>query len=110
MERNKILESSPNRATLTMESVEQIMSLRPREEHKEISRSFRFKPTITAERVAESVAKNNGTFMPRSIMKEKDVLTSSIGTLRPSQIQKMEINTRETLVSAMSGGDSVSES
>ena len=32
MERNKILESSPNRRTLTSETTEQIMNLRPREE------------------------------------------------------------------------------
>ena len=60
------------------------MNLRPREEKKEISRTFRFKPTITAERVAESLAIYNGTTMPRSIMKEKESnLASSIGMLRP---------------------------
>ena len=74
------------------------MNLRPREEQKEISRNFRFKPTITAERIAESVAINNGTKMPRSIMREKggaigqgllvdgDHLSSSIGMLRPHQM------------------------
>ena len=68
------------------------MNLRPRVEHKEISRNFRFKPTITAERVAESVAINNGTKMPRSIMKEKDIMSSSIGMLNPHQMQNIEMN------------------
>ena len=92
MERNKILESSPNRRTLTNETSEQIMNLRQRQEHKEISRGFRFKPTITAERVAESVAINNRTIMPRSIMKENEHLTSSNGMLSPHQMQNLEIN------------------
>ena len=83
MERNKILESSPNRRTLTSETTEQIMNLRPREEYKEISRNFRFKPTITAERIAESVAINNGTSMPRSIMKQKEDMSSTTDFLRP---------------------------
>ena len=68
------------------------MNLRPRQEQKEISRNFRFKPTITAERVAESVAINNGTTMPRSIMVEKEIMSSSIGLLNPYQMQNIEIN------------------
>ena len=45
--RNSIMESSPNRPCLTMETSEEIMNLRPREEHKELSRAhFRFKPAI----------------------------------------------------------------
>ena len=68
------------------------MNLRPRQEQKEISRHFRFKPTITAERVAESVAINNGTNMPRSIMKEKDIMSSSNGMLNPHQMQNIEMN------------------
>ena len=40
--RNAILESSPNRRSLTMETSERIMNLRPREERKELSRAFRF--------------------------------------------------------------------
>ena len=51
-----------------METSEEIMNLRPREVHKELSRSFRFKPTFQAERIAETLAMHNGTRMPKSIM------------------------------------------
>ena len=47
---------------------------------------------MTAERVAESVAINNGTKMPRSIMKEKDIMSSSNGMLNPHQMQNIEMN------------------
>ena len=45
LERNAIFESSPTRRTLTMETSEKLMNLRPRMEHMEISRDFRFKAT-----------------------------------------------------------------
>ena len=45
VERNQIYESSPNRRTLTCETSEKIMNLRPRDERKEIVGNFRFKPT-----------------------------------------------------------------
>jgi len=58
MMRNSILESSPCRKTITNETSEMAMNLRPREEKKELSRSFRFKATSQAERIAETVAIN----------------------------------------------------
>jgi len=47
------------------------MNLRPREEHKELSRCFRFAATSQAERIAASVAHNIGTMLPKSIMVDK---------------------------------------
>ena len=61
-----------------METSEKIMNLRPREEAKELSRSFRFKPTNEAERIAETVAINNGTKMPKSFMKSKRSITTRL--------------------------------
>ena len=72
------------------------MDLRPREEQKELSRTFRFKPTITAERIAESVAINRGTIIPKCVMVEKESMNSSIGMLRPHQMQNIEMNAGQT--------------
>ena len=54
-----------------METSEKIMNLRPREEEKELSRSFRFKATSEAERIAEAVAVNTGKKLPKSLMRNK---------------------------------------
>lgn len=61
-----------------MESDEKIMNLRPRHENKELSRTFRFKATSQAERIAESVALNTGVNFPKSQMHPNDVDTMKI--------------------------------
>ena len=71
MIRNSILESSPNPKTLTNETAEMVMKLRPRNEQKELSRTFRFKATSQAERIAETVAINLGKQQPKSYMIDK---------------------------------------
>lgn len=47
------------------------MKLRPRNEQKELSRTFRFKATSQAERIAETVATNLGKQQPKSYMIDK---------------------------------------
>ena len=85
LQRNSILESSPNRKTLTNQTPEQIMHLRPREEHKELSHTFRFKPAIQAERIAESVAIATRTAMPKSLAASRESLGGT-SRLRPSEL------------------------
>lgn len=41
------------------------MNLRPRRESKEIAGLFRFKPTDTAERIADTLAQWHGVDMPK---------------------------------------------
>ena len=48
-----------------------VMKLRPRNEQKELSRTFRFKATSQAERIAETVATNLGKQQPKSYMIDK---------------------------------------
>ena len=68
IKRHGIFESSPTRAAITRETVEMTMNLRPRQEDKELSRTFRFKPTIQAERIADTISLNTGVKFQKSQM------------------------------------------
>ena len=89
LEQNAILESSPTRRTLRNKTSEEMMNLRPREEHKELCGLFRFKPTTT-ERIAEGIAIHNRTKMPKSIIESQDVRRSN-DKLRTSGDKAMRI-------------------
>ena len=43
-----------------METPERTLNLRAREENKELFRTFRFKPTCEAERIADAISQNTG--------------------------------------------------
>ena len=75
--RNSIYESSPNRKTVTMETTEAVMNLRPRFEDQEISGTFRFKPTTQAERIAESIAIHHRGKMPINNVNSKIRITNA---------------------------------
>ena len=92
--RNSILESSPNPKTLTNETSEKVMNLRPREEQKELSRTFRFKATSQAERIAECVAKNLGKNQPKSFMIDKQAVP--IETKKSKRLDSLTIDPRHT--------------
>jgi hypothetical protein len=71
-----------------METDERIMNLRPRQENKELSRTFRFKATSQAERIADSVALNTGVKFPKSLMVAKEVDTKM---MRAAELQNIEM-------------------
>lgn len=77
LKRHEILESSPTRRALTKETVETTMNLRPRQEDKELSRTFRFKPTIEAERIADAISLNTGVKFVKSFMPPNQKLATS---------------------------------
>ena len=90
LQRNSILESSPNPKTLTNHTAEKVMNLRPRQENKELAHTFRFKPAIQAERIAESVAINLGTAMPKSMAASRESLRDSRSRLRPTELDNIQ--------------------
>ena len=73
-----------------METSEQIMELRPREESREIAGNFRFRPNGDSERVAEQVAINRGTKLPKSIRFNASK-RSSLSKMSPSALQSIEV-------------------
>ena len=74
LKKNAILESSPLRRTITCETDERIMDLRPEFPQKHLSRGFRFKPTCEAERVADAISRNTGTRFQKSVMPVNELL------------------------------------
>ncbi len=84
-----------------MESDERIMNLRPRQEQKELSRTFRFTATSQAERIADSVALNTGKKFPKSVMVPKEVDGKF---MKAAALQTMEIKALQTSTHGFGGG------
>ena len=92
------------------------MKLRPRNEQKELSRTFRFKATSQAERIAETVATNLGKQQPKSYMIDKqkikkiekriDALTLDPRHTEPRHIEPRNNRDTNNFGSIMSGASS----
>ena len=89
LQRNSIYESSPNRKTVTNETPETIMNLRPRFEDQELSGTFRFKPATQAERIAESIAIHHRGKMPVNDLNNKLRISNAYSPCATASINNM---------------------
>jgi len=103
IEKNAILESSPNRHILKMETLEQALNLRPRQEDRELSRHFRFKATCQAERIAESVAIVQGFSKPKSLMPDNLMLRATLTKLKTLEVPTTRAEARNSSISKTAG-------